>query len=405
MRFCTILALVAAVTSTVTAGWVTVVDAVPTPVINRSTSKRFGVLGGFETGNAIADDYGMLHLFYGEKTGNTTYPWKMGWTDRIGHWTSTDGGLNWSRLETVMAKASLWSSMPFFDASDGRWKLFYCNESVGDTRTAVAANKGRDSIRSAQNWTFPTCGHDCPPSVHPSINTYSISNPFRPNGLGGNFTVFLDHGGLFEVMLAQSRDIAGPFELMAANNSATQLFPESPAKYPGNVTTPRAWIENPIVAAVANGFVATWDYVQGGGEKKGTPLPYLGFSWSRDGLSWPANQSALVPVKTSASAEAWTDLVRTPTGLLPDPSGKEGRFKLFYAARDTRLVQAPYTNCSVNPHHPRIGGAPPPPPPGWEDGCYWGIGSLTVEIALPKLHKEQAPAVEGDWNGGLARAQ
>ena len=373
-------------------GWVTVADAVHTPVIDRSTAKRYGVLGGFETGNLVDDGTGMLHLFYGEKSENTTYPWKMGWTDQIGHWTSSNGGLNWTRSETVLEQASLWSSMPFFDASDDRWKLFYCNESAGDTRTAVATVRGRGSIRAPQTWTFPTCGPDCPPSAHPSINTYSISNPFQPTGaaVGSNYTVFLDHFGTFEVGLAQSPRIGGPYELISANNSATPLAPEAPPKYPPGTSENRSWIENPIVTATPFGFVATWDYVQGGGAQFGSPLPYLGFSWSRDGLSWPANQSALVPVSVGKSASAhWTDLVRTPTGLIPDPKGKEGRYILFYAARDTRLVEAPYTNCSVKPHPQAfhatgtVRSPPPPPPPGWDDGCYWGMGRLTVDIKLP----------------------
>ena len=38
---------------------------------------RFGVLGGFETGNAIKEN-GVYHLFYGEKADPTTYPVRDG---------------------------------------------------------------------------------------------------------------------------------------------------------------------------------------------------------------------------------------------------------------------------------------------------------------------------------------
>ena len=96
----------------------------------------------------------------------------MGWANQIGHWQSTDKGLTWTRMETVLQKASLWSAMPFFDDAANRWKFFYCNESVGDTRTAVASKTGRDSIKKPQAWTFSA-------NLHPSVNTYSISNPFQ----------------------------------------------------------------------------------------------------------------------------------------------------------------------------------------------------------------------------------
>ena len=72
------------------AGVVTVVHSHPTPVIDRATAAKFGVQGGFETGNALKLN-GTYHLFYGERAPPTTYPWKMGWTTQIGHWTSPDG--------------------------------------------------------------------------------------------------------------------------------------------------------------------------------------------------------------------------------------------------------------------------------------------------------------------------
>ena len=72
------------------AGVVTVVHSHPTPVIDRATAAKFGVKGGFETGNALKLN-GTYHLFYGERAPPTTYPWKMGWTTQIGHWTSPDG--------------------------------------------------------------------------------------------------------------------------------------------------------------------------------------------------------------------------------------------------------------------------------------------------------------------------
>jgi hypothetical protein len=311
------------------APFVTVVESAPTPVIGRELAAKFGVLGGFETGNAVKHSDGSYHLFYGEKSNPTTYAWKMGWTDKIGHWVSMNKGATWTRLETVIQKASLWSTMPFFDEGADRWKLFYCNESVGDTRTAVAALSGRDSISKPQNWTFSA-------DVHPSRKTYSISNPFKPDAANGNYTVFLDAVCTFCVALATSKDISGPYEVVAGA-TGNAMWPRSLPKYnPSNSTRNHSWVENPIIAKVEGGWVATWDYVAGGGQERGAELPYLGFSWSKDGINWPPEQSQLVsvlPEGAPASDPMWTDLVRTPTGLIDIGDSK---YTLFYAARDTR---------------------------------------------------------------------
>lgn len=174
---------------------------------------------------------------------------------------------------------------------------------------------------------------------------------------------------MFCVALAYSPTISGPYEVLPGATS-DNLWPHSLPKYnPTNSTRNHSWVENPIVAQVRGGWVATWDYVAGGGQESGTELPYLGFSWSSDGIHWPSNQSQLVSVlpdsANAADAETmWTDLVRTPTGLI-DRGG--GTYELFYAARDTRNTSKPYLNCSGTP------------------SCYWGIGKLTVRITLPGM--------------------
>ena len=135
-------------------------------------------------------------------------------------------------------------------------------------------------------------------------------------------------------------------------------------------------------------------------------------------------------VPTDPKTPHWSDLVRTPTQLIPTtlttlttdpttgrtrtPSPSEASYVLFYAARDTRKAKPPYVNCSVPPPHntyrgsqlrsaatkraridrdvpdgsadTHMGGAgavssaPPPPPPGWSDGCFYGLGRLTVTL-------------------------
>ena len=82
----------------------------------------------------------------------------------------------------------------------------------------------------------------------------------------------------------------------------------------------------------------------------------------------------------------WTDLVRTPTGLVRSADrerdvdgnggggdGGEGTmYTLFYAARDTRNASRPFLNCSVT-----HSSAP----------CFWGIGKLVVRISLPSAKR------------------
>lgn len=188
------------------------------------------------------------------------------------------------------------------------------------------------------------------------------------------------------------------------NTNTTTLINKSLA-----VNQAHNWIENPVVTTIpfdssgSTKFAAMFDWVQGGGERAGSALPYLGFSWSDDGKSWPAEHGELVSVEPeqSGSRQIWTDLVRTPTALIPED---DGTFTIFYAARDTHNASShtnnatqPYTNCSVPPsrvnrhvdrshlhagREPAVGSAPPPPPPGWSDGCFWGVGMLRVKLDL-----------------------
>ena len=81
---------------------------------------------------------------------------------------------------------------------------------------------------------------------------------------------------LFAVSLAVSHTgPAGPYTLLPDSN--TPLINRTE---PGN----RSWIENPIVTPLpSKRFAAMFDWVQGGGQPAGSPLPYLGFAWSPDG--------------------------------------------------------------------------------------------------------------------------
>jgi hypothetical protein len=376
------------------------------PVINRATAAAFGVLGGFETGNVIKEN-GAYHMFYGEKGSATTYPWKMGWTTAIGHWTAAAAAGPWSRLETVIDRG-MWSTFPWFDAQADRWKVFYCNETDRTTRTATGSVAGRGSIAAPQNWTWTDKAHA------PSAPTYSISNPFKAND--GSWNVFLDWG-MFGVSLAWAKTIQGPFVVdPPTNNNTTVLIDKSLAVN----SLKHNWIENPAVTALpASGggggqFVAMFDWVQGGGQRPGTPLPYLGFSWSADGKLWPAEHGELVSVRRHGDQPVWSDLVRTPTSLIPED---DGTYTLFYAGRDTSNASShtgnatqPYTNCSVPPtvaerkakdtaaaaaSGARVGGAPPPPPPGWSDGCYWGMGMMRVKLTFPSTRPSSTSIRKG----------
>ena len=61
-----------------------------------------------------------------------------------------------------------------------------------------------------------------------------------------------------------------------------------------------SWIENPIVSTLPAGrFATVFDWVQGGGAAYGAPLPYLGFSWSDDGITWPEKNGELISVVPS----------------------------------------------------------------------------------------------------------
>lgn len=337
------------------AGVATVVDANPLPVIGAELAHEFGVWGGFETGNAIKVN-GSYHLFYGERALNTTYPYKMGWTTRIGHWASDSARSGWRRVETVDERRSLWSVMPVFDESADRWKLFYVNEESGARAgVLVAQTAGYGALAGAAGWAPDNSTQG---DLYPSGATYSVSNPFRA-GPDKAWTVFVDIGG-YRVGLANRSAPGGPAGPYAPMGGVdTTLIDTMRVPHAKN----GSWIENPVVTALdggSGGYVALFDWVNGGGFPHGTPVPYIGLSYSCDGLWWPKEHGELIHVV--GADPFWTDLVRTPTAAIPEP---DGTLTVFYAARDTRYTSPPYLNCSV----PR--------------GCFWGIGSIRVKLQLP----------------------
>lgn len=160
--------------------------------------------------------------------------------------------------------------------------------------------------------------------------------------------------GHFAVNIANSASINGPYTLNASWD--TPLI----RKVNGS-----SWIENPIVSTLPGGkFATVFDWVQGGGKSYGAPLPYIGFSWSADGITWPEKNGELISVvPNNPKLPHWTDLVRTPTQLVPitTPAAASSAtasttatnatqtYVLFYAGRDTRKATPPYVNCSVPP--------------------------------------------------------
>ena len=217
-----------------------------------------------------------------------------------------------SRLETVIP-AGMWSTMPWFDTAARRWKIFYCNETDGTTRTAVASNEGYDSLSRPNRWSWS--------EEQPSQKTYSISNPFE---VGGKSYVFLDHR-LFAVSLAVSATgPAGPYTLLPDSN--TPLINRS---QPGN----RSWIENPIVTPLpSKRFAAMFDWVQGGGQPAGSPLPYLGFAWSPCAPNPPVCVCSLPSCSWLAlcPAQGWAEL-----------AGREWRTRLRGACRRRQDLERP----------------------------------------------------------------
>jgi len=291
-----------------------------TPVITTRTPGARGNKYGFEGGRVVRvrDTY---HLFTSEMAGDPIWV-KM----RLAYWRSDDR-LHWTRVSTLFEssgefagadpRASLWSPMPVYDDSAGRWNLFYVayhaepntaqqfrmNEK-GRIWRAVSQTKGIDGVRGPYRDVAIVMqpGADSQPweglQGTDSFFPYKAGKQWRAlYGSASTESMPIQH---WRVGLASSPSLAGPW----TRRQGAEL-PIEPT-----------FIENPIVEKLRDGsYAAVYDTT--------TDPNAIGFTWSRDGAEWSAGQSVVI----QRTKGTWSPEVRTPLGLVPEA---DGTYSVFY---------------------------------------------------------------------------
>ncbi len=301
------------------------------PILTVHSPGAEGNKYGFE-GGRVVKLRGIYHLFTSEMVGDPHWV-KM----KLAHWTSRDR-LRWSRGSTLFEssgdftgkdpRAALWSPMPIYDQTEGRWNLFYvAYQCAPDTSKEWLTNhEGR--IWRAVSKVKGSSGIDGPyEDVGIILQRGKDSDPweglqgtdsFFPYKLGSKWYAFYGTGhteklpiSLWQVGLAWAPRLAGPWKRCTASN-------------PLNIE--KVFIENPIVSRLPDGtYVAVYDT---NAERS------VGYAFSADGISWTPGKALVVQNGNGV----WASEVRTPLGLIPE--GKNS-FTLFYTANQDLLGAPP----------------------------------------------------------------
>lgn len=316
------------------------VEQHPTPVITTKSPGAESIKYGFEGGRVIKVGR-VYHLFTSELAGDPVWV-RM----RFGHWRSDDK-LRWTRVATVFEssgdftgkdpRASLWSPLPVYDDTEGRWNLFYvAYESQPNTATQFRMNQNGRIWRAVSS----VAGMDGIGGPYRDIGIVLQPGPESEpwEGLQGTNSFFpyrvdkqwyafygsakteklpIQH---WRVGTASAPSIAGPWRRRAELNP-------SPIE--------NTFIENPIVTRLADGrYVAVYDI-------SGNP-DAIGYSISADGIRWPQGQSLAIQSPTGR----WSKEVRTPLGLVDE---EDGTYTVFYTGFEqeadwARLMEAKPVN-------------------------------------------------------------
>lgn len=306
------------------------ISASPEPVINQTQAAREGLYGGFEVGRVVLAN-GTYHAFTHELYKPPPAP-GWGWIG-IGHWRSKDGS-SWTRMDPVRVPHwspdnKTWlvytSPMPFFDDSSNHWRLYHAmapDDHVNDQMPGPDQRWDSQHVQlhvaTASISGFEAIDNPATQWIEDNItlvalrgpSSLSISNPWQVPG--GKWRVFFQESGL-AVTVAESESLLGLYR---------------PLPHVRGGLAGVQYVENPVVTKLRDGrYILVFDYLSAelheGFSRK------IGFLWSTDGASWNMNQLQVVSLAEPTDF-FWTNIVRTPLGLIEE---LDGTLTLFYTGR------------------------------------------------------------------------
>lgn len=297
------------------------------PILSVQSQGSEGNKYGFEGGRVLKIN-GVYHLFTSEMVGDPHWV-KM----RLAHWISPDR-MQWKRVSTLLEssgdftgkdpRAALWSPMPVYDDSEGRWNLFYvAYQAAPDTSEkwltnhegriwrAVSKTSGMSGVGGPYEDMGIVLQRGANSDPWEGLQGTDSFFPFKTNEkwyafYGSSHTERLPLSS-WQVGLAQAPSLAGPW---------TRCTEQNPLKIESR------FMENPIVTRLADKtFVAVYD----------TDEPNaVGYTFSSDGLHWSPGRHLVV----QRGNGIWAKEVRTPLGLVAEGGDS---FTLLYTANEKVL--------------------------------------------------------------------
>lgn len=337
----------------------TLLSADARAVINATQGLAAGIKHGYEGGLYFGSSDGVRHLLPSECLDDIA---GMRWDTHMrgGHYTSADGGLSWQRISTIYTSsascsptgadrcASMWAPMPIYDEAVGVWRLFVvcyrlgvrpgCGQTDGEIIMRTSSTAGRAGLDGPYSEASTTVvldmqGTGGDPSSYEGSGAVGTqdqgTDSFYPYQLpSGSWAAFFgshrrNNATLqWQVGLATAPALAGPWARAHSLNPVA-LEPE------GKQAT-----ENPIVTPTQDGawLVAVWDAL-------GAAAPHqIGISHSADGLHWSGPQYLTV---WDGAGVAPCGAIRTPLGLVPEPSLGRGVYSLLFTGSSAGSSKSP----------------------------------------------------------------
>ena len=320
-----------------------VVRTLPVPVIGKDTPGAAEIPGGFEGGSSVkvvADGKPEYHFF------SHGYP-KLDWSQsRLEHWVSSDG-LKFRRASVLLEnyrdeKAGMnhifCAPIPFYNDKSERWHLVYC-EFVGPSTwtgdsgiiwTAPSQTPGKKGIGGPYDFANRSVlvPKHCAKIGAVAPLAVSSSAPFQVRD--GRWAVLVSTDFFIKDEKSGARVQKWPQMLHFSESPLGPFEPPKEAVVPPLIN-PTGFIENPMPMKVRGPqsgrdyWVSVFDFLAPEVTPY-TPKNVFGFSWSEDGVHWPAENGQAVNIDAGLAAGergwwrgAWS--VRTPHQMIEEGDG------------------------------------------------------------------------------------